>query len=105
MPYTVEQAREIMAETDRHLANDPRLAGVTAARASAKTDPPARTKSFHDVVVDHQKEGKTLPEATRAAAIERPDLREAYVKADNAHRELKDTVAKADARQFRNRNR
>ena len=106
MTYTLEEASEVLAETRKILAEDARRQpDPRTARAAATTKPPARPESFHDVIVGHQRAGKTLAQATRLAAIERPDLRADFVKSTNDLQQLQATVARADARRFRTRNR
>ena len=106
MSYTLEQARQVMAETQRLLDKDARLKpDPREARAAATTDPPERRESFHDVVARFMKEGKSQSEATRLASIERPDLRDTFVKASNESRRLQEEVDKATARRNRDRNR
>ena len=106
MTYTLEEASEVLAETRKILAEDARRQpDPRTARAAATTKPPARPESFHDVIVGHQRAGKTLAQATRLAAIERPDLRSSFVAKTNELASLRETVAKADARNFRDRNR
>ncbi len=101
-PHTIAQAiaqaRDVMRETQRILDADARLPRPVNARASAETSiPPTRAESFHDVVTDHLRAGKTQAQAVRLAAIERPDLRANFVRLSNEKRELETTVAKAKA--------
>jgi len=110
MLHTIEEGWAVVRETARILAETPRLRRkkpqpTIDARASAETDPPARPESFHDEIVRHQKNGESLAEATRSAAIERPDLRADFVKKSNEKRELETEVEKATARRRRDLNR
>lgn len=112
MSYTIAEAKNIMAETQRLLDADARLVGGRGtsggrvnARAAATTGPPARPESFHDVVVGHMRSGHTQAQAVRLAAIDRPDLRTAFVAATNEHQHLQTAVAEGNARRFRNRSR
>jgi hypothetical protein len=91
-----------MAETDRLLKKDRRQSVTATARASAK--PPAKY-TFADEIVKHMEDGaETLPEATRLAAISRPDLRKAFVKEDQQKRKFEQAEQKQTAaRRHRNR--
>ena len=106
MIYTIAEAQAVLDETKRITAEDARRRpDPREPRASAQTDPPARAKSFHDIIVAHMKRGATQAQATRLAAIERPDLRREFVELSNKHRQLESVVSRAAANRRRNRNR
>ena len=107
MPYTIEEAREIMAETDRLLAEKAkRESRPVTARASATSPPPAADEVFFACAAElMDAEGLSRAEAIRRISIEKPDLHRAWV--GTAQRERLEAEAKsrkADARALARRN-
>lgn len=104
MPYTIEQAREIMGETQRFLDEDARLGRCVTARAAATRKPPTAEKLFADYICDHLDDGKTLPEAIREAAIAQPNLHRAWIREKQEQQKLKEQKEREAARRARSRN-
>ncbi len=104
MSYTIEQAREVMRETQAILDAPGYGADPRRARASAQTEPPAEKYTFADEIVRHQEDGATLAQATQLAANARPDLREAWVEEENAKMQNAEQEKSDAAARFRSRN-
>ena len=78
MSYTLEEAKKIMAETERILDEDARLGRKVAARASGKKPPSAREVYF-TYLGEAMDRGLTKREAMAELAGKRPDLHKAFV--------------------------
>jgi|GEM_PF-6330608 len=109
MSYTIAEAREIMNETSRILANDAKREKQRVnARAAATTAPPSATELFCDYVVKEMDADESLSfqDAIRRVASEHPTLHEAYILEHNKQRivqETRDRKEASRARAARNR--
>lgn len=113
MPYTLEQCKKVMRETQEILNRDTRAESakdartehpVGAARAAATAKPPSAEKLFLDYVVDHLDDGHTLPESIRLAAIAQPNLHQVWLQEQRAKRDREDQTERERAARIRGRN-
>ena len=104
-PYTPNQIREIMRETDR-LLKDERPSQLANARAAATTTkPPTASDVYFAALERHLEAGKTTTEARRLVAVEQRPLLDAYLQEFSASsRAQAASKAAAAARDRRRRN-
>jgi len=117
--YTIEEGLAVLEETKRLLAEDDRRRpDFRTARAAATTPPPTDAESgvgttllkraaqyvFADEILKHMELGSSLADATREAAVARPDLHKEFVRKENELMAASEQKRKDAAAQFRIRN-
>ena len=105
MPYTLEEAKKIMRETQRILDKDARLGRtVTAQAAKRGATPPTAREVYFTYIGEAMDRGLTKREAMAELAGKRPDLHKAFVLEEQKKRESELQREREEAARFRSRN-